>query len=78
MPTPTTLRPVLPVDALLNRIKAEYLDLPGLQLTRWQAQRLWGLEAMQCDALLGALVDSAFLRRTAEGMYVRPLSIADA
>ena len=64
-------RPVLPVDALLNRIKAEYLDLPGLQLTRWQAQRLWGLEAVQCDALLEALVDAAFLRRMADGSYVR-------
>jgi hypothetical protein len=71
MPIPSMPRPVLPVDALLNRIKAEYIDLPGLRLTRWQAQRLWGLEAMQCDALLGALVDSAFLSRTAEGTYVR-------
>lgn len=64
-------RPVLPIDNLLNRIKAEYLEMPGLQLTRWQAQRLWCLEAVQCDALLEALVDAEFLRRTADGSYVR-------
>jgi hypothetical protein len=45
--------------------------MPGLQLTRSQAQRLWGLDAARCDALLGALVDVQFLRRTAGGAYVR-------
>jgi hypothetical protein len=64
-------RPVLPIDALLNRIKAEYTELPGLQLTGLQAQRLWGLEAIQCDALLDALVDTAFLHRTKNGSYIR-------
>jgi len=37
---------------LLNRIKGEFLEMPGLQLTEWQAQRLWGLERSQCDAVL--------------------------
>ncbi len=57
--------------ALLNRIKAEYMELPGLQLTPWQAQRLWGLDQTQCDAILEALVDAAFLRRTGRGLYAR-------
>ena len=59
------------VMTLVNRIKAEYLELPGLQLTPWQAQRLWGLDDMQCEAILGALVDASFLRRTTNGSYVR-------
>ncbi len=56
---------------LVNRIKAEYLELPGLQLTPWQAQRLWGLDRTQCEAILEALVDAAFLRRTRNGCYAR-------
>jgi hypothetical protein len=60
--TPTTL---------LDRVKAEYRELPGLQLTPWQAQRLWGLDQVQCDAILKALVDEAFLRRTRNGCYAR-------
>ncbi len=60
-----------PTAMLVNRIKAEYLELPGLQLTPWQAQRLWGLDQMQCDAILQALVDAAFLRRTRTGCYAR-------
>ena len=57
--------------ALVTRIKAEYLELPGLQLTPWQAQRLWGIDQVQCDAILEALVDAAFLRRTRNGSYAR-------
>jgi hypothetical protein len=58
-------------DPLLTRIKAEFTEMPGLQLTPWQAQRLWGLEQQQCDRALEALVDVAFLHRTAKGAYVR-------
>ena len=47
------------------------LELPGLHLTSWQAQRLWGLDEVQCDAILDALVQAAFLRRTVKGAYAR-------
>lgn len=33
-------------------------------------QRLWGLEAYVCDALIAALVDAQVLRRSAAGSYV--------
>ena len=56
---------------LVNRIKAEYMELPGLSLTPWQAQRLWGLNEVQCEAILKALVDAAFLRLTRNGCYAR-------
>jgi hypothetical protein len=52
-------------------IRAEYLELPGLCLTKPQAQRLWGLDPLVCDALIGALVDVRFLRRTHDDSYVR-------
>jgi hypothetical protein len=58
-----------PTAALVNRIKAEYRELPGLQLTPWQAQRLWGLDQVQCDAILEVLVETSFLRKTKNGAY---------
>jgi hypothetical protein len=54
----------------LRLIKAEYLEIPGLRLTRLQIQRLWGLEPHLCDALLDALVATAFLRKTNHDAYV--------
>jgi hypothetical protein len=51
-------------------VQAEYLEMPGLELTKPQAQRLWGLEEQTCDALLDELVESHFLRRTERNGYV--------
>ena len=55
----------------LTRIQCEFRELPGLQLTVTQAQRLWDLDRSLCDALLAALVDVRFLSRTPDGMFVR-------
>jgi hypothetical protein len=49
---------------------AEYREIPGLHLTKWQAQRLWGLETAMCDALLETLERTKFLRRTPRDGYV--------
>lgn len=58
----------------LRLIKAEYIEMPGLNLTKPQIQRLWGLDAETCDELLEALVAAEFLRRTSRNVYV----LADA
>ena len=55
----------------IHLIRAEYLEIPGLHLTRNQVQRLWGLDDLTCDALLEALVDVRFLRRTRTGAYIK-------
>jgi hypothetical protein len=54
----------------LCRIRGEYLEMPGLCLTRCQAQRLWGLPCDRCDALLAALVEERFLVRTNDGRFI--------
>jgi hypothetical protein len=59
------------IEVLLNRIKAEFDEMPGLRLTPWQAQRLWDLDETDCDAILTALVEAAFLRRTKNGSFAR-------
>jgi len=58
-------------DEVLRRVQGEFLEMPGLRLTTPQARRLWGLDAAQCDALLGALVEANFLFRTRDGAFMR-------
>ena len=55
----------------LQLIRGEYAEIPGLRLTKPQVQDLWALEPCVCDALLNALVDAGFLRRTSDDAYVR-------
>ncbi len=52
-------------------VRAEYLEIPGLHLTRDQVRRLWSLDDATCDAILHSLVEGEFLRRTRAGQYVR-------
>jgi hypothetical protein len=52
-------------------MRAEYLEMPGLALSKPQASRLWGLDPETCDLLLDEMVDAKFLRKTAQNLYVR-------
>ena len=55
-------------------IRLEYAEMPGLQLTFSQAQRLWHLSDELCDRVLNMLISQAFLVRTLDGRYTRPNS----
>jgi len=55
---------------LLARVYAEYLEMPGLQLTLAQASRLWNMQLTTSAHLLDQLVDASFLRRSGD-RYVR-------
>ncbi|MBI3403504.1 MAG: hypothetical protein HY048_18995 [Acidobacteria bacterium] len=52
-------------------IRAEYQEVPGLCLTRRQAQRLWNLDPEMCDTLLQEMVADHFLRLTPTDRFVR-------
>ena len=56
---------------LLVRIRMEYLEMPGLQLTNQQARRLWNLPQAACDTILASLVQEDFLALTSDGTYLR-------
>ena len=47
-----------PSERLLERIRAEYLEMPGLCLTSEQVQRLCGVERTICQLVLDSLVDA--------------------
>jgi hypothetical protein len=58
------------VQDWMRLIQAEYLEMPGLHLTKAQIQRLWRLEPLMCDTLLDRLVAADFLRKTNREAYV--------
>jgi len=52
-------------------IQSEFAEMPGLHLSKRQAQRLWNLDARSADAIFCALEESHFLKRTPDDMYIR-------
>ena len=56
---------------LLERIRAEYLEMPGLRLRAEQVQRLCGIERTMCQIVLDTLVETNFLSMKSDGTYAR-------
>jgi hypothetical protein len=54
-----------------DRLHAEYLEMPGMQLTPAQAQRLCGIGPDACRAVLNEMVDADFLYVRQDGTYAR-------
>ena len=55
---------------VLQRIRAEFREMPGLKLTAAQATRLWHLDPGHSEALLNTLVSDGVLRKRADGAYL--------
>jgi hypothetical protein len=60
-----------PNPNVLNRVRSEYLEMPGLTLKSEQVQRLCGIDDRACAMVLEALVDAGFLMRRDDGSYLR-------
>ena len=56
---------------LLSIVRGEFCEMPGLQLTKPQIQKMWGIESATCDALVDELVNQHFLKLTQRGAYGR-------
>ena len=59
------------IDAVVNRLRAEFLEMPGLRLTCAQVQRLCGVEKTLCQLGLDSLVETKFLYVRSDGIYAR-------
>src|SRR5579864_5799992 len=57
------------LDTMIERLRAEFMEMPGLRLTSEQVQRLCGVERIVCQMVLDALVDAKFLSRKPDGAY---------
>lgn len=58
------------IDDVIDRLRAEYLEMPGLRLKAEQVQRLCGIERTICQMGLDSLVDAKFLC-VMHGQYAR-------
>ena len=55
----------------LERLRAEFLEMPGLRLTRDQVHRFCGIDTPACSEVLDALVHEHFLCLKPDGRYAR-------
>src|SRR5262245_32542195 len=59
------------VQDIVERVRAEFMEMPGLRLTTAQIQRLCGIEPNVCRAVLDSLVQAGFLWASPNGTYAR-------
>ena len=59
--SPVSANPDHPEPELHRRIAAEFHEMPGLTLTLRQATRLFSLDPVRCERVLGSLVDGGVL-----------------
>jgi hypothetical protein len=55
----------------MRLIQSEFTEMPGLHLSKRQAQRLWNLDAWSTDVIFNALEAAHFLRRMPNDVYIR-------
>ena len=58
-------------DGALERIRSEFIEMPGMRLTGPQVERLCGVEAAVCRQALSELVETRFLSYHPDGVYTR-------
>jgi len=54
---------------LVQRIREEFEEAPGLKVTVREAARFWGLDEETCGQVLARLLDVGFLARSGDGRY---------
>jgi hypothetical protein len=59
------------IEDVLNRLRAEFLEMRGLRLKAEQVERLCGIERTMCQLVLDSLVDRKFLCIKSDGHYAR-------
>lgn len=57
--------------ALLQRVRGEFTEMPGLYLTPVQAARFLGLDSALSEKLMQALVRADFLYHASNGAFAR-------
>ena len=59
------------IATLIDRVRAEFVEMPGLELTLPQAARLWNLTLDDSRSVVEVLTTAGFLRWTASRTVVR-------
>jgi hypothetical protein len=58
-----------PYLKLVQRIREEFEDIPGLRLTTVEASRFWALDEQMCEQVLEELAVSGFLAQGADHRF---------
>jgi len=59
------------IEDVLNRLRAEFAEMPGIGLTAEQVQRLCGVDRTICQMVLDVLVNENFLAVKSNRQYAR-------
>ena len=59
----------MPNQKLVEHVRAEFLEMPGLQLTLEQAQRFWSIDQVACRQVFNSLIEMGFLCVRPNGTY---------
>jgi len=59
------------VITLVARIECEYREMPGLQLTAAQMQRMWRRDGATCQIVITVLVTQGIVVKTSRNAYAR-------
>ena len=62
-------------EPLVERVRAEFQEMPDLRLTRCELQRLCAIDALACRLVIERLTADGFLHTTPDGHYVRGGSV---
>jgi len=65
-------------QAVVDRLRTEFLEMAGMRLTAQPVQRLCGLERALRQSALDSLVDARFRRVTRDGQYARAIQRGDS
>lgn len=58
------------MEALVQRVRGEFREMPGLRLTFAQACRLWQMDSATCRVVLERLTRDGVLLQTRQGHYI--------
>ena len=62
---------------LTQRIREEFAEVPGLQLTVKEASRFWALDEETCRQVLARLLETGFLARGADQRFRQSTSVTN-
>ena len=60
-------------EDIIQTIRGEFNEMPGMRLTRDQFCRLWHLDGKAAERVIRSLTTSGFLRRDDENRYGRAI-----
>jgi hypothetical protein len=58
-------------STIVDMVRGEFLEMPGLELTEAQAIKLWNLDGDECRYVLDVLVAAGFLQWTTRRTVIR-------